>query len=86
MIGRDGAADLRRGAFDEVDAVLRRQMLEDEAQAGKLLHPFRQVAIDERRLAIENIDVRVGILAMHEERHADLFHALQDAHDSCDSR
>ena len=40
VIGRDRAADLRRGAAHEIDAVLRRQMLEDHAQAGKLLRPM----------------------------------------------
>ncbi len=48
---------------------------------GKLLDPFRQMPVDERLLAVEDIDVRVGILAVHQERHVDLFHALQDAHD-----
>src|SRR5580698_8218449 len=56
-------------------------MLEDEAQTGELLHPFRQVPVDESLLTIENIDVRVGVLAMHQERHVDLFHALQHGHD-----
>ena len=77
VIGRDGAADLRRGAFDEIDAVFGRQMLQDEAQLRKLLDPFREMPVDERLLPVEDIDVRIGILAVHQERHVDLFHALQ---------
>ena len=56
-------------------------MLQDEAQAGKLLHPLRQIPVNERFLAVENIDGRVGVLAVHQERHVDLFHAFEDAHD-----
>ena len=62
-----------------VGAVLRGQMFEDHAQAGKLPDPMRQPAVDERGLAVENIDVRRDLLAVHEERHADLFHALEHA-------
>ena len=86
MIGRDGAADLRRGAGDKIDAILGRKMLQRHAQTGELLDPFRQPAIDERGLAVENVDVRADLLAVHEERHADLLHALQHAHDIADSR
>ena len=65
----------------EIDAVLRRQVLQDEAQAGELLHPLRQIALDEHRLAVEDVDLGIDVLAVHQERHADLFHALQHAHD-----
>ena len=65
----------------EIDAVLRREVLQDEAQAGKLLHPFRQVALDEHRLAVEDVDLGIDVLAVHQERHVDLFHALEHAHD-----
>jgi hypothetical protein len=81
VIGRDGAADLRRRATHEVDAVLRRQVLQDEAQAGELPDPFRQIALDEHGLAVEDVDLGVDVLAVHQERHADLFHPLQHAHD-----
>ncbi len=33
------------------------------------------------RLAVEDIDLGIDILAVHQERHVDLFHALQHAHD-----
>ena len=56
-------------------------MLQDHAQAGKLLHPFGQILVDERRLAVENVDRRIGVLAVHQKRHVDLFHALEHAHD-----
>ena len=65
----------------EVGAVLRRQVLEDHAQAGKLLDPFRQQSVDEHLFAVENIDVGRDIFAVHQKRHADLFHALEHAHD-----
>ena len=81
VIGCDRAADLRRRAVDEIDAVLRGQMLQDEAQAGELPRPFRQVALDEHRFAVEDVDLGIHVLAVHQERHADLFHPLQHAHD-----
>ena len=81
MIGRDGAADLRRRALHEIDAVLRREMLQDHAQAGKLPRPLRQIALDEHRLAVEDVDLGIDVLAVHQERHVDLFHALEHAHD-----
>ena len=81
MIGRDRAADLRRRALDELGALFRRQMLERHAQTGKFFDPFRQTPLDEHRFAVENIDVGTDLLAVHEERHADLFHAVEDARD-----
>ena len=80
VVGRDRAADLGRGALDKIDAVFRREMFEDHAQAGKLPGPFRQPTIDECLLPIENIDIRGDVLAVHQKRHVDLFHALENAH------
>ena len=81
MIGRDGAAELRRGAAHEIDALLGGQMLQDHPQARKRLRHRDQLALDEDGLAVEDVDVGIDILAMHEERHVDLFHALQHAVD-----
>ena len=65
----------------EIDPVLRRQMLQDEAQARELPRPLGEIALDEHGLAVEDVDVGIDVLAVHQERHADLFHALQHRHD-----
>ena len=81
VIGRDGATDLGRGAPHEVDAFLRGQVLENHPQAGERLRQRDELALDEHRLTIEDVDVGIDDLAVHEERHVDLFHAFQHAGD-----
>ena len=77
VIGRDRAADLRRGALDESAPSFDDRCSRMKRNSGKLLDPFRQIALDEHLLAVEDVDVRIGHLAVHQERHVDLFHALQ---------
>ena len=48
---------------------------------GNCRDPLRQIALDEHGLAVENVDLGIDVLAVHQERHVDLFHALQHAHD-----
>ncbi len=79
MIGRDGAAELRPRAAHEIDALLGGQVLQDHPQAGERLDQRDQLALDERGLAVEDVDIGVDVLAMHEERHVDLFHAFEHA-------
>jgi len=81
VVGGDGAAHLRRRAFHEIDAFLRRQVLQDEAQAGEAGRPLGEVALYKHGLAVEDVDIGIDILAMHQERHADLFHPFQHRHD-----
>ena len=81
MVGRNGGADLRGGALDEIGAIFRGKMLHRHAQTGELLDEFRQAPIDEHGFAVENIDVRADLLAVHQERHADFLHAFQHARD-----
>src|SRR5712671_2521544 len=81
VIGRDGAAHLWSGTADEIDAVPGRQVFQDHAQARKLACPLREVALDEHGLAIENVDLGIDVFPVHQERHVDLFHAFQYAHD-----
>ena len=38
------------------------------------------------RLAVEDVDLGIDVLAVHQERHVDLFHALEHAHDLACSR
>ena len=45
--------------------------------AGKSRDQRREHALDEHRLAVENVDLGIGDLAMDEQRHADPLHRLQ---------
>ena len=40
----------------------------------------RRGTLDEARLAVENVDLGIDVLAVHQEPHVDLLHALQHAH------
>ena len=46
----------------------------------------RQHAVEEGRLAVEDVHLGVGDLAMHAERQADRGHPLQHRHDAAMSR
>ena len=72
-----GAALLTNSApcFDD------RCSVHGHAQTRKIFHPFRQAPLDEHRFAVENVDVGTDLLAVNQKRHADLFHALEHAHD-----
>jgi hypothetical protein len=52
-------------------------MLEHDLERGEIGHQLAQRALDEHRLAVEDIDMAVGHFAMDQQRHADLLHALQ---------
>src|SRR3546814_7867536 len=52
-------------------------MLEHDLEARQVLDELRQDPLDEHGLAVEDVDVGIGDLAMDEERHADPLHRLQ---------
>ena len=60
----------------EIDGVGRGDVLQYHLEGREVGEQGRQGALDKNRLAIEDVDVRVGHLAVDEERHADLLHAL----------
>ena len=64
------------GLADEVDRVARGDVFEDHAQAGKTLTQGQQIALDEDALAVEDVDRRVGDLAMQQQRNIVLLHRL----------
>ena len=61
-------------------------MFEDHLETGKGVHRRRQHALDEYRLAVEDVDVGVHHLAVDEERHADHLHASEDGVDAAHVR
>ena len=58
------AAMLRPGIGNELRGLARRDVLDDDAQPGKVADDLRELAIDEHALAIEHVDVRIGHFAV----------------------
>ncbi len=52
-------------------------MLEDDTQFGEAVAQRIEHALDEHRLAVEDVDVRVGCFAVNQQRHAERRHALE---------
>src|SRR4051794_29618747 len=56
-------------------------MLQNKAQGRKPPRPLGEIALDEHGLAVEDVDIGIDVLAVHQKRHADLFHPFQHGHD-----
>ncbi len=56
-------------------------MLEDHAQRRQPIDQRLQHAVDEHRLAVEDVDIGRGHFAVDAQRHADIGHAFEHAHD-----
>ncbi len=61
----------------EIDRDRAGDMLQHHLEAGEIREPVPEPAVDEHRLAVEHVDRGIGLLAMDQERHADLLHARQ---------
>ena len=83
--GGDRRRDVRPGGGDELPprgaVVMCSKTIPQVGQAGG---EGREDAVDEHRLAVEDVDVRVGDLAVDEERHPGGGHRLEDRHDPGD--
>ena len=77
MVRRDRRGDVRPGAFDEGHRLGGGDMLEDDLQRREVADQPGEHALDEHRLAVEDVDLRIGDLAMDQQRHADPLHRLQ---------
>ena len=71
------AATFGPASRDEVDGFRGRDMLEDDFELGEVADQRGQHAVDEHRLAVEHVDVRVGDLAVDAQHHADRLHPLE---------
>jgi len=78
MLGRDGRADSRPGIDHEFNRARRRDVLEHHAQAGEPFEQRLQHRIDEVSFSIEHIHFGLRRLAVHQQGHADLFHAREN--------
>ncbi len=75
VLGRDGRRHPRPCARDEFSRARRRDVLEHHLEPRKSLDERGEHLVDEDRLAVEDIDIRARRFAVHQERHAELFHA-----------
>ena len=66
------------------DRLLGRDVLEHDAQFGHAAAQRVEHPLDEHRLAVEDVDLGVGHLAVDQQRHAERRHALQHRHDPVD--
>ncbi len=61
----------------EIDPVLGGDVLHDDPQLREVGADRLQVALDEHRLTVEDVDLRIDHFAMHQQRQADRLHPLQ---------
>ena len=86
MMRGDRRREIRRRSATYCDRLLGGDVLEHDAQFGQPAAQRVEHPVDEHRLAVEDIDLRVGHLAVDQQRHADLRHALEHRHDPVDDR
>ena len=71
VLRRDRCADVRPRLVDEGDRLTCGDMLEDDTQLRQPLHQRCEHPVDEHRLAVEDVDSRIGYLTVDAQRHAD---------------
>ena len=71
------AATFGPASRDEIGGLGGGDMLEHDLQRGEIAHQRGEHALDEHRLAVEDVDLAVGHFAMDQQRHADPLHRLE---------
>ena len=77
VVRRDGGGDVGAGIAHEIHRILGGDMFEHDLQRREIGDDAIQDAIDEHRLAVEDVDCVIGHLAVDEQRHADALHRFQ---------
>ena len=77
MLRRDRRGDVRPGVANELGGFRGGDMLEHDLERREVADEPRQNAIDEHRLAVEHVDIRIGHFAVDAQHHADRLHPLQ---------
>ena len=78
VVRRDRRGDIRPGGLDEGHGIGGGDVLEHHLQGREIGDDPGQDAVDEHRLAVEDVDMGVRHLAMDQQRHADLLHDLEN--------
>ena len=71
------AAVMRAGIAHIVRGFACRDVLHHDAQLGKVAPQRNQLLVDEHRLAVEQVDVGRGDLAVHQQQQAFALHGLE---------
>ena len=79
MMRRDGGGEAGVGGKHNVHRLFRCGVLQNDAQGREAGAQRNEHPLDEHRLAVEDIDRRIGDLAMDEQRHVGRLHRLQNA-------
>ena len=86
VVRRDGGGDVGAGHFDVLHGIARRDVLEHHLELREALDERSERLLDERLLAVEDINRRIGRLAVHQQRHAELLHLLERMEAARDAR
>src|SRR3546814_15157046 len=78
---RDRRGDGRGRVGDEAGRLGGGDMFQNDLQRRKIAYQLGERALDEHRLTVEDVDVRLGDLAMDEPRPADRLHPVQNRQD-----
>ena len=77
VVRGDGGGRERAAPGHVVGRILRRDVLEHHFQFGEVAAQRLHHGIDEHRLAVEDVDLAVGHLAMHQQQQARALHRLE---------
>ena len=74
MLRRDGAGDVGTAVENEFHALLRGDVLHDNLQIGEIRVERLQRGLHKRGFTIENVNARIGRLAVNAQRHVEFRH------------
>src|SRR5207248_7614917 len=84
MLRGDRRGDVRAALGDEAGSFGGGDMLEHDLQCGEEFDDAAQQPVDENRLAVKNVDLWIGDLAVDAQDHADCLHPLERRVDVAD--
>ena len=82
VMGGDGGRQVRPRRLNEAHRFLGGDVFQHHPERGESVQHGGQHGVQEHRLAVEDVDVGRDHLAVDQERHVDLLHALQHRPDS----
>ena len=83
MLRRDGGGNIIATRINKCDRVGGGDMFKDYSKFGQVAHQFRKCLLYKHRLTVKYVDMRIGHLAMDEQRHANARHMFKRRHDVC---
>ena len=79
MVRGNGRGDVRRRRDHVLDRLARGDVLQHQPQSGEATANLRQHRVDEHLFAVERVHIRVGDLAVQQQRQVCFLHRLQRA-------